>query len=313
MPMHLFILQNDQIDRSHVERQLKDQYGLAAGLFAVTWLESTSRPEGFHPQRVRDLHIAQMADLILPVSIRPRGWLATLLKSDPVVRGKLNGRFCVPYEHRSEPLGYRIDTDAMVRAAIPADYLWHYTRTRIGCWPDERICDFWGSVAACQSYPRSALHTLRKIVSSKTIIAAERHYSAGHNLVAFTSNSPALMSPLMRWRARYGEMAFEPYAVGFPRSAASSLGIFPVAYADTNQRETATASRWLHQSIGRITDWRSEREFRHRGDFDLRRLDSRDLILLTRYDHEACLLQSELQVRTIGLTHDLTPCCSPHG
>lgn len=252
------------------------------------------------PARRRDARIAELADLILPISIRAGGWLAHVLKENSSNRAKLDARFCIPYQRAVDNIAYRPACLPVPPELNDLPILWHYTRGTQGPWPDESLFQYWHDIVHAPVYPRSAAATLRRIVSSGRLQASSRHTVQEQPVVSFTTNPPHRMLPLMRWRARYGEMAFEPYAIGVPLDEAARLGIRRVQYVDRSHQR-CSAERWLQQPVGRSTDWRAECEYRHAGDFDLRRIDNRAIVLVTRFTEEAKQLETDFGIRAIGL------------
>ena len=135
----------------------------------------------------------------------------------------------------------------------------------------------------------------------KQITASSRHMPGNEMTVSFSALSPVDLIPLMRWRARYSQMSFEPYGVGIDIAWAINNGVCQVQYSlKTGNRTQEESPRWLQQSIGRITDWRSEKEFRFKGDFSLVDVPTDKMILFCHRSNEEAILQSEFGIRTIA-------------
>jgi hypothetical protein len=118
--------------------------------------------------------------------------------------------------------------------------------------------------------------------------------------VSFTGLSPIEALPLMRWRARYRRMSFEPYGIGIDRSIAVEHGIDEVQYHGLCEYPASDVPRrWLLQSVGREGDWRQEREYRHLGDFDLHRVPREGVVLFCHHADEVDLLKRETELRVI--------------
>jgi hypothetical protein len=109
--------------------------------------------------------------------------------------------------------------------------------------------------------------------------------------VSFSGISPLEFAGLMRWRARYREMSFEPYGIGIEREFALRHGIKPVMYYEKEcPLSPQGCDFWLTQSRGMKTDWRNEDEYRFRGDFSLAHVS---------HDKIVCFCFETKQARTI--------------
>jgi hypothetical protein len=244
----------------------------------------------------RDHMLIAGAEVLVPVSVRSGGHMQKALQQP----GKfVCTDFTVSYERRPAPLAYRIDATAVnpVLKDVGQNFFTHWTRGVSRSWPEERAIDFYRAILNSDDWPRGALQTLSRIVSTRRIIASSRHMPGNERTVSFSSLSPFEVIPLMRWRARYAEMSFEPYGIGIEREAALKLGIKPVIY--DQPRTLAVEDRWRYQSSGKLTDWRDECEYRHRGDFDLAQLKPDKLVLFCRYRHEAARLERVTGIRAI--------------
>jgi hypothetical protein len=146
------------------------------------------------------------------------------------------------------------------------------------------------------TWPREALATLKRIIQSGKILASSRHMPGKVPTVSFSSLTPLEVIPLIRWRARYAEMSFEPYGIGIERTTALESGVRPVIYGAN--ADTADCENWLCQSPGNITDWRNEKEYRCLGDFQLDALPSDKLTLFCRFAEEVEALERKFGVKT---------------
>ncbi len=251
----------------------------------------------------RDRAVISRADLILPVSVRERGSLRRLI-DDAESNGKqIMARFETPHTGRHDALSFEIDPGA-VREELPkeaAEYIIHWTRSCNTAWPGERLIDYYRAIIDSPTYPRSAFTTLKRILESRKIIASSRHMPRKTATVSFSGLSPTELIPLIKWRARYREMSFEPYGVGIKREVAERLGIKPVLYYEPDDAGSVpSADRWRSQSVGQVTDWRREEEYRHLGNLDLSRVPDDALLAVCYAAGEAKRLQSEIGVRTIS-------------
>ena len=95
-------------------------------------------------------------------------------------------------------------------------------------------------------------------------------------------------------------MSFEPYGIGVERGCALAGGIRPVRYIEKGERSPDDNEAWLTQSKGVITDWRSEQEYRHRGDFDFGDIPGDRLLVFTHRSEEATLIEREFGIRAVS-------------
>jgi len=267
--------------------------------------------DGHRPTRAalmsaRDDAIVTRADVLVPLSLRPRGRLEELLKS-AAAGARVVERFRIPYERRREQLNYRLD-DSHTNPELESlgdRYLFHWTRAVNHCWPDESPLAYYASILTSTVYPRRAVDTLLHILTKDKIIASTRHMPTGAAVVSFSGLPPAGALPLMRWRARYGEMSFEPYGVGIDRRCAEAAGIVPVRYFDRAGDEMPeNDERWRRQSNGVRTDWRREQEYRHRGNLRLSSVPIEALVAVCRYPAEAKKITALTGVRTVPILAD---------
>ena len=252
----------------------------------------------------RDRLIAESADILYPVSIRPGGSMEHLVEKARRQGKRIAENFLAPYCGRTTPLKYDIPSHLLnpALAAIGEKYLIHWTRTSNRAWPDERLIDYYGAILESEDYPRSAHDTLLRIITTKRLLASARHMPANIPTVSFTGLSPAACLPLMRWRARYSEMSFEPYGLGIAREAARELGIREVQYFDSARGEKRRDSEcWLRQSVGTRADWTAEREYRARGDLDLSELRPDSMLAFCFYRNEAQKITALTGVRAVSI------------
>ncbi len=244
----------------------------------------------------RDQLVIEHAELLIPVSIRPDGIMSRLTsETDKTVMDL----FQTKYTPREKPLKYTIPTDRLNPGLceLPHTCLIHWTRTTNHPWPDERLLDFYRALIRCHRYPRSAMDTLQHILATGRLIGSTRHMPHDRRCVAFSSLTPDRAIPLMRWRARYGEMSFEPYGIGIEIKTALNLGIREVNYYDPEKEPPPdNENRWRWQSIGTKTDWRQENEYRFLGDLNLHKIPRNKLLIFCRYPREAATI-----VTTTGL------------
>lgn len=250
----------------------------------------------------RDRALFQSADILIPVSIRTNGLMGRLISE--FSNKNIVPKFQTAYEIKTVPLSYRIDKNLLtqnIKNVKTDQYIIHWTRAANSAWPTERLNDYYASILESETYPRNAFAALRNIIETKRIVSSSKNMPKDIAAVSFSSLSPSEIVPLIRWRARYLQMSFEPYGIGIDRSYASGCNIYPVQYYDKKSYHNLSESDlWLYQSIGTKTDWRVEQEFRHRGDFDLSLVPLSKLICFCFTNNEAIILENLYDIRAIA-------------
>ncbi len=155
----------------------------------------------------------------------------------------------------------------------PARWLIHCTRGRQGAWPGESESQFrdWLLLTAPHPVDLSPLATLRRIVGQRHLIGGGPTIRAGQPVICFSAVPLLEVISQRTFRSHVGRWDAEPYGIAISRPAAKRLGARPVIYVeDTTEPAIAQRCRWRLQPRGTTYDWSREREWRLRGDLDLR-------------------------------------------
>ncbi len=203
----------------------------------------------------------------------------------------------ISYDLNSVPLNLDFEK-------LAGRYLTHWTRATNTPWPDERPIDFYHAILESARYPRSGFDTLCHIIETRIIKASSRHMPENIPTVSFTGLSPREVIPLMRWRARYTQMSFEPYGLAVPIELADTSGICPVLYRDKVSPIGLQTPVWLTQSIGTKSDWRQENEYRHLGDFALSDFAPDRLLAFCLSPNEAQTIEGRYGIQAMPLATD---------
>ncbi len=241
-------------------------------------------------QSERDHQIMDMADVIYPVSVRPGGNLEKIL-SDQIGWGKAVNRICeVGWGTSGIKKPGNINPNELVTNidAFFENYIIHWTRAVHAPWPGENKHDYYSAIVQSdKEYPRSALHTLTRILCESLLRSSPRHMPAGVAAASFSSLPPSRAVSLMRWRARYREMSLEPYGLAIKQAAAERAGIKKAIYGNREMIVYLTKEEKPYfQSLGTIGDWEKEREYRYLGDLDLRRFSESEIKVIVKYPSE---------------------------
>ncbi len=250
----------------------------------------------------RDKLIVETADVLVPISLRKDGYMETLMKQHSVRKKKVVGQFQVPYEKRSEPLAYSIQTDRLKPelTRMKDQYVIHWTRASNSAWPTEKLIVHYKAIIESETYPRSAFDTLMNIMSTKRICASSRHMPMSIPAVSFSGLPPVEVIPLMRWRSRYQQMSFEPYGIGIEKDYVMSSGICPVRYYKKRSDRINNDDPWLWQSIGERGDWRAEQEYRYKGDFNLAQVPLERIRVFCYTKKEAHIIEKSTGIKSVS-------------
>ena len=118
----------------------------------------------------------------------------------------------------------------------------------------------------------------------------------GQAAVSFTALSPAEAVPLMRWRKRYTRYSFEPYGLAFRCKFLTKLGARPVEYYQPGRKPTKERETLFYQSMGRVGDWKAEKEWRLPGNLDLEQIPESDMLIIVPDREEKTKLERQLKV-----------------
>ncbi len=251
--------------------------------------------------KMRDQKAIQIADELIPLSIRSGGSLEKYLKT--VAPERITDTFSSPYCSKNRRgVTHMYPFPEQLHCTTPGRYLFHWTRACDTAWRTERKIDYYRDILTSPSYPRSAFDTLKNILRCKTIISANRHMPHRQKCVCFTSRCPEEFISLMRWRKRYGQMSFEPYGIGVEKVCGEELGIKEVEYVSSPTKKIPREKRWHYQSIGKKGYWPVEKEYRHAEDFPLTDIPGDKLLCCCYSQKHAEEIEQAFGIRSIFFT-----------
>jgi hypothetical protein len=267
---------------------------------------SDAKGKSWWPER--DRRTVELANHILPVSVRPHGSLNRLLCSSSCT-AVIDRQFQVPYNPTPHHARTLIDADRLNSAVHDwsGDYLIHWTRARYGPWPGETKASFLNDlIHSGNRYCRSALATLTRILDEQRIRASSWRIARHQPVAAFTELSPIESIPLMRWRARWARWSFEPYGIAVHRDWAASLGVRPVRYVTEKEWPALSPEEkpLCHRIGAKAGEWPAEREWRCLGDFDLSNAPDNALRVIVRSASDVASIASLLRPSALALTTD---------
>jgi hypothetical protein len=273
------------------------------------WPEKSAQPTDKETRlRQRDRLVGLLASSAYSIQIRPGGNMVQLAD-------ELRSRNCAvemwPINAMERP---RVSTrQSHLKTQSPAtngrgpllNHLTHFTREPDGLWPNERYADFLQWLSSGPIFtPRDAFRSLRRILAAKKISACGRLISGGESMVCLTERDPAELLAANQWRKGLQRWTYSNYALSFDRAALEALGARPVRYAATEQLSTLPLDK---RSFAQITssagiDWKTEAEWRVRGDLDFSRIDPNQITAWVETDAEAISLTREFQIQALVIS-----------
>jgi len=302
LPAHktIFVPASWSLARGLAEPELRAllvrEYALSANTFDI---QIVSGPNG-SDEVTRDNIIVERADLIYPISIRPKGTFELILAKEKH-QGKIPYDYKVPWDNKHSSIKFDFSQRRISEATANTinGRLLHFTRSPNGPWPGERICDYWRQIGDGAGAPRDARATLTRILNERMLRASSTHMPFGAAMVAFSSAPLSDCVSLMRYRARYNFMAFEPWGVAFPHELAKSFDIRPVRYLTSSELSQETHEERLYaQSAGERGLWSREAEWRHAGAFSLAPVWP-DIMALTETESAAREIEKQFGLRVL--------------
>ncbi len=250
----------------------------------------------------RDKAAFELANLITPISIRPRGRLEGLL-NDCGISTKIESKWKIEYSRSIyQPPKYKFNNNPDAFGSW--DYLVHWTKTCHGPWPNEKSSAFYKRLLESgMQYPGNGLETLLNIIKNKMIYGSSEKIRDGISVVGFSEVKPDEMTRQIRWRHNRVNYNFEPYGVAIRKTAATQLGIKPVIYGTSDDyNDLPESEKPFFQNKGeKNVDWSYEREWRHLGDLDLNKIEPKNLALLVWNKEEKTRLMNQTQLSIFNL------------
>jgi len=261
--------EHDRIIRFYME-----QFHLNESLVEWRFIETdTAGQNSNNFQTKRDSIILHDAEVVFPISLRTGGNLDLLMAESQGEQLRIVDDFKVKYETARRPCKIKIDPIGIDRniEELFDNYIIHWTKTRNTAWPGETLYIYYNDIVrSTDRYTRSGYDTLKRILNEKRLRGSSKRYRKGISAVAFSALKPSEAVGLMKWRARYQEMTFEPYGIAIEKSFAEKLGVKKVFYGNAEMYQYLEEdNRPYFQNIGTKGFWLPEKEYRHIGDVDL--------------------------------------------
>ena len=247
-------------------------------------------------QKLRDEMIIREADFIYPIALRPNSTLSKSCVEQKKESAIISDQYLTPYDKKGISCKIIVNR-GLINNDIDnrlSDFIIHWTRTSNNPWPGEKLYDYYDALTnSTDNYPRSAFNTLLRIVKESKLRSSGRHHRKGIKAVAFSELKPTQAISLMKWRARYGEMTFEPYGIAIRKEAAKNIGIRQVIYGNNDLHEKLDDEyKPYYQSIGSKGFWVPEKEWRHIGDINLTTIEPDAIKVIVWWRHEMKYLRT---------------------
>lgn len=298
----ILIPTTDQHEFESLRENTLDQFKLDPNL--VRFKAVTSKHHGKQKHdllKARDHAAVSGADILVPICIRPGGHMEKLLNTLTTQNTCLiNRQYQIDYRKRNRTIAYRIEKGPLLPGIIKLTdrFVIHWTRASNGPWPDEKKYQYYSDIQKYDVYPRSAFHTLQRILKTGKIMASSLHKVKRETpTVSFSGLAPSGMIPLMKWRSRYRQMAFEPYGIGIEKDEAKRLGILPVHYYRKGEY-VKNQKPWRLQSAGMRTNWERELEYRYPGDLHLSDTELNKIVCFCHTQDEAAVIEKKFGIKT---------------
>ena len=192
------------------------------------------------------------------------------------------------------PIGFITTLDELKRTSDTSEFLLHWTRRRIGPWPDQAEHDFCDDlILGTNSKDHRRIASLSRIVVSRTLIADNYLNRNGTAVVCFSDVEADQLMQRRVFRSHLGRWDFEPCGIAIRKSVLTQLGAKPAIYgAEKDWAELTEAERPFFQiatskSPTAEIDWTAEREYRICGNVSLESISPGDAFLFVETQEEA--------------------------
>lgn len=155
-------------------------------------------------------------------------------------------------------------------------FLYHYTRGCPGPWPGQSQMESLRALLDNDSLcGHSALDTLVRIISERRVRSGSGMVRGREPVVSWSSLPPSGFRALRRWNRSLVRWTVEPYGIAVSRDFLRELGAKPAIYGrDSTYALLPEHEKFRFQlkSSAGAAAWKTEREWRSRGDLELDRI-----------------------------------------
>ena len=178
------------------------------------------------------------------------------------------------------------------------NYLAHWTRRRVGPWPDQNSRQYIDNLIFCSTERiHNEVSTLCRILAAGRILGSHGLTRDPRDVVCFSNVPLDQIYRRRKYRPHLARWDFEPYGIAIKQELLLRLGAQPVIYGDESTwKQTAESEQAFFQlrksSSGEI-DWSEEHEWRLVGDLNLGQIP-RDLAVVFVKSKSDASIVSEL-------------------
>ncbi len=195
---------------------------------------------------------------------------------------------------------------------LDGDYFVHWTRRRVGPWPDQSEADFIDELLLWQdSASHSAFAALSRIVQQRRLIASAAGIRGDAAVVSLSAKPLRVLTKQRTFRAHRGRWDCEAYGLCLRREWLQARGAKPVIYGDDAQwsalpncdRPFFQLKTTRSRRGAKLIDWSQEAEWRVPQDLDLSEARRDDLWLFVPTEAEARQLAAISPWPVLVVTH----------
>lgn len=248
--------------------------------------------------KIRDEIIFNIADLIIPISIRENGYIQELLNKTE--KSKINYDYQIKYTKSLYKL-LELPKLNSIKNFDKWNYLTHWTSTFFKPYPFENYFDFYDSIFKSENfYSHNAFNTLRHILKTKVLKATDSLIKGQFSCISFTENTPQESIKNMIWRSNRFRYTYEPYGIAFDKDYLISLGARKTMYLDRRDYDNLNPlDKPFFQYYGKDKRWISENEWRLTKDIYLDKIPSNKYLIIVKNNDEREYLSKEFPYYSI--------------
>ena len=170
------------------------------------------------------------------------------------------------------------------------EYLLHWTRRRVGPWPDQSENEFLDSlIFQTGNKDRRQVASLRRILATNRIVATNELTRDARPVVCFSDISFAELLQRRVFRSHMGRWDFEPFGVAIRKDWLKGIGCRQVIYGNNSRWANLSDSDrpFFQMNDEGAIDWSHEKEWRVVGDVDLRRVSADAAVVFVPTEQDA--------------------------
>ncbi len=254
---------------------------------------------------LRDDWIVNKADVLVPVSVRKKGYFENVLNNQDhgkeVISDFLEEYSPKKYSFPDPPASESVEK---CLSGIEWNYITHWTRSVSSPWPGEYDADYYRELATANGvYPRTAFDTLKNILGEGIIRATSWRMPAARPMVSLTEKHPKDIVDIMIWRSKLVRPNFEFYGIAIEKEELKKYGARQVIYGTVEDRKLLSLQDRLYfQTLSKKgANWPEEEEWRYNGNLELTGINPEKMIVLVRNSSEKEKIEKSYPIKTIAV------------